>query len=458
MSGLTPRPAFTDVNREMAVVEVGPSTLTADDILSQVKRFTLLKPTGDELADRKRVIEPIVQARLMLLEAEARGLEDEALRRQLQRMERETLVRELEDVEIRQKLVQDPERVDEAVRRASLVLYLRGLETSTPAEAESLRQRVLAGESLADLARARGGTDSLPPLYWGEGGPALEEVAYRLRPGEIGGPFALAEGRWQLVLLDSVATRAADPESLRTAVVNALDFDAFNRGQIAFLKEMKAKLRQTVIDSTVDLFLARLKAWDAAGAPDHPDRGGGDRFGFTAAERALPMFTYDGGQFTIGDYSDYMADQPAARVRQRTERERVDQDLDQYFRHHAYADVARARSYLEISGSARALERRRERALIQKLYAAEVALKEPPMEAELRAHYVAHPERYEPARAESFEEARERVTADLVAQREEERYATLIARLKESYPIVYHDDALRRLPFDVSSLPSEPRE
>jgi hypothetical protein len=422
------------VNRETPVVEVGPDTLTAADILAQAGRLVAAEPSGDSLADWKRRIEPIVQARLLVLEARARGFEDDPLRRQLKRTERDLLVRELERVEIREKLVVDPAAVEEAVRRAGIVLHLRQLEAPTQAAAESLRARLVAGESTPDLTPAA--------LRWGESWPALEEVAYGLKPGEIGGPVAAGES-WRIVKLDSASIHVADPESLTTAVEGALETAAFNRGQVLFLDEMKTSLRYTVIESTVNLFLSRLTAWDSAGAPEAPRTPGADRFGFTAGDRARAMFTYEGGEFTIADFSDYMADQPAVRVRQRTERERVDRDLDQYFRHHAYADRARARGYLELSGLASELERARERALIHKLYTAQVALPAPPEDADLRAHHAAHPERFD----RSFEDSRDQVQADLVALREEERYAALIVQLKGRYPITYHDDALRRLRF-----------
>jgi hypothetical protein len=329
------------------VVEVGPDTLTAAALLERARGLTLAKPSGDLLADRKRLIEPIIQVRLLLLEALARGFEDESLRRQLRRKEREALVRELERVEIRERIEAEP-------------------------EADPL---------------AAGGEDSLI---------------------------------------------AAE----------------FSRRQIAFLDTMKARLHYTMIDSGVELFLARMQAWDAADTPpDAPGFDGTDRFGFSAGERALAIFTFEGGKFTIGDYADYMAGEPAIRVRQRTDRGRVERDLDQYFRHHAYAEVARARGYLDLSGVRLEVERLRERSLIQKLYEAEVALPAPPSEADLRAHHGAHRERFDfPAGSPTFEEAEERVRADWVAEREEERYAALIVRLKARYPITYHEEALRRLP------------
>jgi hypothetical protein len=125
----------------------------------------------------------------------------------------------------------------------------------------------------------------------------------------------------------------------------------------------------------------------------------------------MPLITYDGGAFTIGDYADYMATEPSERAAERADRERVRKDLDQYFRHHAYADVARARGYGALVEEA--VARARQRALIGRLVATE------------GGRSLALPD-------EGLGN---------------ERMEALIASLKERTPIVYDDRALARLPF-----------
>jgi len=443
-----------DVNEETVVVELGPHILTAADILVHTDRLALAAPSGDPLADRQRLIEPIVQARLLVIEAIARGYEDERLRRQLDRLERDRLVAALEEVEIRDRLVLDEAAVATAVERRSRVLHLHYLATATRPAADSLLDRIRAGESFGDLSRAHsvdartsaaGG--ELDPVTWGTLSPALEEVAYALTPGAIGGPFAYGD-RWHLVRLDSITPDPAPRDSIEILVRGTLGDAMFSRGQVAFLATMKDSLHYAVDDSVVGVFLARMEDWVAAGAPDSARAPGTDRFGFGAGERALAIFTYDGGRFTIGDYADYMAGEPGENVRPRAERARVDKDLDQYFRHHAYADLARRRGYLELTGFARERARLRERVLIQRMYEVDVALAAPPDTAALRAWYAAHPERYTPSGGNlaPFSAVAAEVRRDWVAAREEERYAALIAELKRRYPIVYHDQALLRLP------------
>jgi hypothetical protein len=416
-----------DVNRSTAVVEVGTSTITAADILAVKDRLPSPPASGDPAADRRARIAPLVHARLLVLEAEARGYDDAALRRELLRFEREQLIAELEAAEIRSRIVLDPRAVDEGCRRAAATLHLRQIVTATEAAGESLRTRALAGESFAELARARsldpatataGGL--LPPVTWGSRPPLYEEAAYRLAPGEIAGPLAIGSS-FVLVRLDSITTRAGDPDSVRAVVTETLTAARFRQGQVAFLDTMKTRLAATVVEPHLDLFLDRMAVFArrvAAGDSTAlqipraaPDPTAVDRFGFTPAERALPLLTYRGGAFTIGDYAEYMARETAERAAERADRERVRKDLDQYFRHHAYADYARAQGYGELTAGA--VAKARERALIRRLVAAEAG-REGASEAEAEA---------------------------------EARMEALIASRKAETKIVYDDSALARLPF-----------
>jgi len=417
------RGSTPDVNRTTVVARVGSSPITAADILAVGDRLPKVPASGDPVQDRRARIAPVVNARLLVLEAEARGYDDPTLARELARYERDRLVAELEASEVRGQITIDPGLVAEGMRRAGEILTLSQIVTEGVATAESLLARALAGESFAELARTRsqdpqtaplGGR--LPPVSWGSLPPALEEAAYRLSPGDIAGPLAL-DSRFVLVRLDSIQVRPADPDSLRNVVEETLATGAFRAGQVAFLDTMKVRLHATVVIPHRTRFLERMAAFAArlaAGdslppAPPGIAPTGTDRCGFTAEERALPLITYDGGQFTIGDYADYLAPEPAERVAERAAEERVDRDLDQYFRHHAYADYARERGY---EGQvAEAVARARERALIRRLV-------------------------IEDAGAEAAG-----------AGDEAARMAALIATLAARVPVVYDDSALARLPF-----------
>ncbi len=235
-----------------------------------------------------------------------------------------------------------------------------------------------------------------------------------MQPQAIAGPLAFGEGHYGLLMLDSVVVRGADPESLAAAVTTALTDAEFYAQQVAFLDTMKTRLHYTVSAPARERFLLRMAEF-AAGVGTSPPAAGEisrDRLRFTAEERALPLFTYEGGQFTIGDYADYLAPEDPTRVAQRADEGRVERDLDQYFRHHAYADVAKSRGYG--AGIEAEVERARERALIERLIQAEMA-RSP----------------FDPAARAAVEEA---------------RMAALLDRLKERYPVVYDDAALARLP------------
>jgi len=125
-----------------------------------------------------------------------------------------------------------------AVARRSRVLHLHYLATATRPGADSLFDRIRAGENFADLARAHsidtrtsaaGG--ALDPVTWGTLPPALEEVAYALTPGALGGPSPTATaGTW----CASIQSRRIRPRAIRSRPWSGRPCAMpFSRGQVA---------------------------------------------------------------------------------------------------------------------------------------------------------------------------------------------------------------------------------
>lgn len=81
-------------------------------------------------------------------------------------------------------------------RRHPVEVEMRHILVATPAEAEQLAKKVRSGASFAQLAKehsldaataANGG--KMPPAILGEIIPELEDIAFRMRDGEVGGPI-----------------------------------------------------------------------------------------------------------------------------------------------------------------------------------------------------------------------------------------------------------------------------
>ncbi|MGD8395053.1 MAG: peptidylprolyl isomerase [Candidatus Eiseniibacteriota bacterium] len=540
---------------DRVIARVGPETITAREVLDATQRLFLDQPTGDKATDRRRFLEPLIQAKLMVAEARARGLETPALLLRVKRFQNDFLVNELERVEVREKVVIPEEEIERAVELMSHLLYLRHILVADRATADSVLDELRAGADFDSLARAvsidstsarQGG--QLPPMSFGSAEGPFIALAYALEPGVYGGPVQTRHG-WHIVVQDSVRPRDADPEALRERAEETLRQGAVNQAQIAFLERLMDELDYTVQDSVVTLFAEQMRRWVDAGSPDWTGVDGSiDRYGFTAETAGQALFTYDDQEFTIGDFCSYMVGSPVSMTSLRDDPTRVRRDLVQYFYRRAASEMSRERGYLEASGYDREVRRQHEKALILALQSQEVTLTEPIPEAELRAHYEAHVERYmapaqatvtrvqvpvlpatellwrslqrgmdldealqlagpeidaravidahqviragepgweaieslavgeatelgteqhdeassgdtasgtrrflivderRPTRQLSFEEARDRVTAELRAKLEEQRYEALIARLKEKYPISVDTEALLALP------------
>ena len=243
---------------------------------------------------RRDYLQTLIDRELMLLEAEARGLdEDPRLRRRLRRKVEDRVLalyrrREIPSVEVA------AEEVETRVREMGLDRERLAEAVPFPSEEEALRRRagLAGGQRFEDLAArgsgSRGGVVGwLNRLTAPRAGipPALFDT---LATGEVSPPLPL-EGAWRLVRF--VDDRTSPDPSLRDRVRQRLVREA----------------RQEIEDQKVEV-LARELDWS-------PDAGGlallagldtGNRRipELTPSEARAPLFTFEGGVLTVEDYLD----------------------------------------------------------------------------------------------------------------------------------------------------------
>jgi parvulin-like peptidyl-prolyl isomerase len=102
----------------------------------------------------------------------------------------------IEDLRTRGVLKVTDAEVQDFVAKYPVEVEIRHVLLATPAKAEAVAKRLRGGASFAKVAQeesldastaAQGGR--FPPLMYGEVIPELEEVVFKMRVGEIGGPL-----------------------------------------------------------------------------------------------------------------------------------------------------------------------------------------------------------------------------------------------------------------------------
>ena len=264
-----------------------------------LRRFVMTLPPGLRTSKqgqeaRRDYLQTLIDRELMLLEAEARRLqEDPKLQRRLRRKVEDRILslyrrREIPAVEVTSDEIQsriremglDRERLAEAVR--------------VPSEEEALRlrARLANGQRFEELAVGpsgpRGGVVGYLTRLTAPRAGIPPAVFDTLGTGQVSPPLPL-EGTWRLVRF--VDDRTSTDPSMRDRVRQRLIREA----------------RQEIEDQRVEV-LARELDWapDAGGLAFLAELDTGNRRipKLTPSEARTPLFTFEGGVLTVEDYVD----------------------------------------------------------------------------------------------------------------------------------------------------------
>ena len=215
-------PAGDDARADDApVAKIGEEVITWGDVKATLiaagKGATELNPLAMESDARRGALEKEIDQRLMAQKARAAGLEQDPVyqarlrefqKTRLVNLHRANLARERAPSEAQLKAYY------EANRNAIMQVEMRKTQEvllKTREEAEALKAKIEAGEltmfqAAAEYSIAPGAKQQLGEVGWvaeGRAQPALNEVIFKLGPGEIGGPVESTEG-WHLVTVTDI--------------------------------------------------------------------------------------------------------------------------------------------------------------------------------------------------------------------------------------------------------------
>jgi hypothetical protein len=198
------------------VAKIGEEVVTWADVKATLiavgKGATVMDPLAMESDARRAALEKEIDQRIMAQKARAAGLDKDPLyqarlnefqKSRLVNLHRANLAREREPSPQQLKAYYDANRssIMQVEMRKTQEILLKTRE-----EAEALKARIESGEltmyqAAAEYSIAPGAKQQLGEVGWvaeGRAQPALNEVIFKLGPGEIGGPVESTQG-WHLV-------------------------------------------------------------------------------------------------------------------------------------------------------------------------------------------------------------------------------------------------------------------
>ncbi len=331
----------------------------------------------------------LIDEKLIIREAERSGLgDDPALKESLRLIEQKTMVETylhqtvgqnilITEDELRASFASHPARF--AVRGAHILVASRTL-------ADSLYALITSGQrSFEELAQAYSLDDSTAD----NGGAfdtyyAFDRVSdqvyrqvFSMDIGHVSEPFRTAQG-WELAKV--VDKKLLPYEKYRTVIQRSTMMDKFNRLKRAHIDSLQHRLHLRVNTENLHRF---LNAWNAS--PGSPD--------LTPELFAAPLYVFDGGQITL-EQAMYVL------INTRLGSATVDSaQVDERMRTKAAPDlmlveIARREGFAEHPAVRSTVQSQRERKLLEKWWKEEMERAIEVDEADARAHYDAHPERY----------------------------------------------------------------
>lgn len=250
--------------KDPVLARVGKLAITQSEFqrkigeVSQGYQDYVLTPSG-----RRQFLDVLIREKLVLAAAQhsdvPRSADFRARLEQLRKDEEER-VRDGSEALLTSMWVDDlRKRGDLKVADAEIAEYaakypteveIRHVLLAAPEKAEAVAKRLRAGANFAkvaqevslDAATAAGG-GKFPPLMYGEVIPELEEVVFRMRVGEIGGPLKSKFG-YHVVKKDG--ERRLDPRSdeTRERVARLLEKQKLDR----YLQQVQDKFPVEVVD------------------------------------------------------------------------------------------------------------------------------------------------------------------------------------------------------------------
>ncbi|MDD5656312.1 MAG: peptidylprolyl isomerase [Elusimicrobia bacterium] len=229
-------------SRDGVVARVGPLSISQAEFQGKLVEVApsyqnyVATPNG-----RRQFLDILIREKLILAAAQASDVSKSVeFRMQVERLKAEEAerVREgrdylltrlwLEDLRQKGQLKVGEEEIRDYMNKHPLEVRVRNILLASPVEAEEVANKARAGANFAALAKQRsldaasaadGGL--MPPALYGEIIiPDLEDIIFRMRVGEIGGPI---KSKFGYHVLKKEGERKLDPEACRERVARLLE-------------------------------------------------------------------------------------------------------------------------------------------------------------------------------------------------------------------------------------------
>jgi parvulin-like peptidyl-prolyl isomerase len=298
---------------ESTVAVVGGDEIQVQTITDAFQdNLYLFKTAEQELAEKEKLLNLLVEERILIREAYRQKLEQDSLIRAYDDFQRPLfLMDHLYYREVRDRVRPSEKELLSLYRELKNDRCLKQLAGTDKKLLEELAARLQKGEPFDTLVRRIAKTPGvrlrgadLGCIGWQNRIPNNFEETLRLKAGGWTGPLGMPDGWAILYCYDLRAAQPPEYEEMKLELRNVVEAEREARRSAQLVREIREKMNFQVVEST--LHFATLKQEELSkkvlpgGQVLYSSRiRTGD---LSPSERNMPLLTFRGGVFTVGQY------------------------------------------------------------------------------------------------------------------------------------------------------------
>ena len=374
---------------DLVVARVGYTPITLGELRKSIEKTPQrYRPDDKEgLAKQRAYLDVLIDKTLLVKEAYAHGLDSEP-----------TVVDETADYQLGQlrqnlyyKVIRDKVRVtDEEVEQRYVDQQLgrqvkvQRITVKTQEAAQKALAELKGGKPFEEVARAYS-TDPRIELGWFRADTqqpprAVRDRLFDLEVGEVSEAIPVGD---TYEILRITQEEHLELDTIRSELTQAMRQEREDSLWVKLDKELKARRRPTAHEDALAVALKRGETAEE-GLPE-----------FTDAEKEMPVYTFKGGQLTLGDYRSLLAREKLRYRPLATDSAAVSEGAERLlFRYYLLPEEARRLGTHKLKSVVRSVQSKKEELMVTALRQREIVDQVAFTKEELQKYYDEHLENY----------------------------------------------------------------
>ncbi|MCJ7577372.1 MAG: peptidylprolyl isomerase [candidate division Zixibacteria bacterium] len=386
------------------VAKVGDRKITVEDLENEYRQESRLIIQGRSELDRRRdALNKLIRDQVVIIGAYKEGLDKEVENdTTLKKQKDQILLNELGKKEIVDKSKASEQEIKSQYDKMKEEIHAGHILVETKEQADSIYQKLKEGADFAEMAKeksidpsAKTNAGDLGFFGWGRMIPEFQEVAFKLKDGEISRPVKTTYG-WHIIKL--VERREANQppyEEAKEMIRAQLEREKNQKRVTEYFEELKKKVNFKLNEKALDLLISKKTETspDTLGLKRREYQFDMDEF--TDEEKNMSLFTYKGGQTTVGAFMDQFNSMPAMYRPRLDDKEELEKVAFQSIVPEIVLKEARDQKLEKTKDFKENWQKFLEQKMAEKMRS-EVILKDVVVtDEDIQSYYDKHPERYE---------------------------------------------------------------